>query len=159
VRFALVAVFFLGLLPAPAHAQDWPPWEQERIEQLESENRKLRRHLSGYGKWVRTLQSRTRKLRAANRIRLRLAGPYGEVAAFKCIHVFEGAWNDPNPPYFGGLQMDKGFMRSHGRTFYEAWGTADNWPPFIQMAVAIEAKLSGRGYYPWPNTARECGLL
>ena len=23
-----------------------------------------------------------------------------------CIHRFEGAWNDPNAPYYGGLQMD-----------------------------------------------------
>jgi hypothetical protein len=23
-----------------------------------------------------------------------------------CIHHFEGAWNDPGPPYYGGLQID-----------------------------------------------------
>src|SRR5205807_2977134 len=22
-----------------------------------------------------------------------------------CIHHYEGAWTDPNPPYYGGLQM------------------------------------------------------
>jgi hypothetical protein len=40
------------LLAPQAHAQG-PPWEAERIAQLESENRKLRRHLSNYGSWVR----------------------------------------------------------------------------------------------------------
>jgi len=31
-----------------------------------------------------------------------------------CIHHYEGAWNDPNPPYYGGLQMDLGFQRTYG---------------------------------------------
>jgi hypothetical protein len=39
------------------------------------------------------------------------------------------------------------------------YGTADHWPPAVQIAVAIRAYASGRGFYPWPNTARACGLL
>src|SRR5688572_23539044 len=31
-----------------------------------------------------------------------------------CIHKYEGAWNDPNAPYYGGLQMDMSFQRSYG---------------------------------------------
>lgn len=79
--------------------------------------------------------------------------------AFTCIHSHEGAWDDPNPPYWGGLQMDWTFMRTYGAEFLRAWGTADHWPPAVQIAVAIRAYLSGRGFWPWPNTARLCGLL
>jgi hypothetical protein len=81
------------------------------------------------------------------------------VRDFKCIHHWEGAWNDPNPPYWGGLQMDMAFQRRYGREFLHAFGTADHWPSAIQITVAIRAYLSGRGFWPWPNTARRCGLL
>lgn len=79
--------------------------------------------------------------------------------AFLCIHRFEGAWNDPNAPYFGGLQMDLGFQRTYGGRLLERKGTADHWTPAEQIAVAIRAHQSGRGFYPWPNTARYCGLI
>ena len=42
------------------------------------------------------------------------------------IHRFEGAWNDPNPPYYGGLQMDLGFQRTYGRGLLARKGTADH---------------------------------
>ncbi len=78
---------------------------------------------------------------------------------FLCVHDGEGSWTDPGAPYYGGLQMDETFMRAYGGPFYRAWGTADHWPAYIQIAVAEAARLSGRGYGPWPNTARACGLL
>jgi hypothetical protein len=82
------------------------------------------------------------------------------VRGFTCIHQHEGAWNaNTGNGYFGGLQMDWGFMKSYGAEYLRKWGTANNWPPSIQIAVAIRAHLSGRGWYPWPNTARYCGLL
>ena len=76
-----------------------------------------------------------------------------------CIHRFEGAWNDPNPPYYGGLQMDLGFQRTYGGGLFSRKGTADHWTPLEQMWAAERAHSSGRGFYPWPNTARYCGLL
>ena len=88
-----------------------------------------------------------------------------------CIHGYEGAWNDPNAPYYGGLQMDISFQRAHGWDALQRWGTADNWNPLTQMWVAERAyrglefnngtlyQGSARGFYPWPNTARYCGLL
>jgi hypothetical protein len=85
------------------------------------------------------------------------AHPY-EVA-FSCIHRFEGRWTDPNPPYWGGLQMDRSFYTTYGDWAAQAFGTPDRWPVSVQMAVAIRALTSGRGFYPWPNTARMCGLL
>ena len=76
-----------------------------------------------------------------------------------CIHHFEGAWNDPNAPYYGGLQMDLSFQRTYGRHLLETKGTADHWTPLEQMWVAERAHRAGRGFYPWPNTARYCGLI
>lgn len=81
------------------------------------------------------------------------------VKGFLCIHRHEGAWDDPGAPYYGGLQFDMEFQRAYGREFLRAFGTADHWPPMIQVTVAIRAYLSGRGWWPWPNTARMCGLL
>ena len=79
--------------------------------------------------------------------------------AFLCIHSHEGRWTDPNPPYFGGVQMDLGFQRAYGSWALRAFGTADHWPVSVQLAVAIQAWASGRGFHPWPNTARACGLI
>ena len=76
-----------------------------------------------------------------------------------CIHRYEGAWNDPNGPYYGGLQMDVGFQQAYGAALLRRKGTADHWTPLEQIWVAERAYRSGRGFYPWPNTARYCGLL
>jgi hypothetical protein len=76
-----------------------------------------------------------------------------------CIHHFEGAWNDPNPPYYGGLQMDLSFQRRYGDGLLSRKGTANHWTPLEQMWAAERAHRAGRGFYPWPNTARYCGLI
>jgi hypothetical protein len=76
-----------------------------------------------------------------------------------CIHRFEAAWNDPNAPYYGGLQMDLGFQRTYGGRLLARKGTADRWTPLEQMWVAERALRAGRGFSAWPNTARVCGLL
>jgi hypothetical protein len=76
-----------------------------------------------------------------------------------CIHRYEGAWNDPGAPYYGGLQMDWGFMHAYGNSLLRSKGTADHWTPLEQMWVAEKALQAGRGFYPWPNTARMCGLI
>jgi hypothetical protein len=80
--------------------------------------------------------------------------------AFLCIHHYEGAWNaNTGNGYYGGLQMDVGFQSRYGSEFVRKWGTADNWPVWAQLAAAVRAYQSGRGFYPWPNTARVCGLI
>lgn len=76
-----------------------------------------------------------------------------------CIHRYEGAWTDPNAPYYGGLQMDLSFQRRYGRELLRRKGTANHWTPLEQIWVAERARRSGRGFYPWPNTARYCGLI
>src|SRR5262249_41669455 len=86
------------------------------------------------------------------------AGP-PHYQSWMCIHHYEGSWTDPAAPYYGGLQMDVSFQQSYGYVLYRQKGTADHWTPLEQMWVAENAYRSGRGFWPWPNTARACGLL
>lgn len=79
--------------------------------------------------------------------------------AFECIHHYEGSWTDGGAPYWGGLQMDLGFQATYGGYLLRTKGTADHWTPLEQMWVAARAARSGRGFAPWPNSARMCGLL
>jgi hypothetical protein len=78
--------------------------------------------------------------------------------AWMCIHRHEGSWSDPGAPYYGGLQMDTAFQRAYGGYLLATKGTANTWTPLEQVAVAERAYRT-RGFAPWPNTARACGLL
>jgi hypothetical protein len=105
------------------------------------------------------LRGEVREMQQAIRERVTAVGSHPLESSFMCIHAYEGAWNDPSAPYYGGMQMDLSFQRAYGREFLNAWGTADHWPVSVQLAVAMRAYLSGRGFYPWPNTARYCNLI
>ncbi|HEY8104085.1 MAG TPA: transglycosylase family protein [Gaiellaceae bacterium] len=81
-----------------------------------------------------------------------------------CIHRYErnpsqGWRTHTGNGYYGGLQMDISFQRAYGRELLRRKGTADRWTALEQMWVAERAYQSGRGFYPWPNTARYCGLI
>ena len=80
-------------------------------------------------------------------------------AAWRCLQRYEGSWVDSGAPYYGGLQMDLGFQQRYGAYLLRKKGTANHWTPLEQMWVAERALRAGRGFYPWPNTARVCGLL
>jgi hypothetical protein len=87
-----------------------------------------------------------------------LKGDPGNVPVWVCIHNHEGAWNDPDDPYWGGLQMDRGFMRAYGLDFIRKYGGwANLWSPRDQM-VAAERARKLRGYGPWPVTRHYCGV-
>ena len=62
--------------------------------------------------------------------------------------------------YYGGLQMDWSFMRTYGPDKLARYGGRDAryWAPADQLAVAMRA-VRTRGYYPWPNSARACGII
>lgn len=114
--------------------------------------------------WAHKFRHRTRQLQRAKRalvasLQRPVYGMTSDERAFMCIHAFEGAWDDGGAPFWGGLQMDLGFQRTYAPWALRAFGTADRWPISVQLATAILAKVSGRGFYPWPNTARACGLL
>ena len=78
---------------------------------------------------------------------------------WRCLQRYEGAWTDSNDPYWGGLQMDQSFMQSYAPAHLLRRGWANRWSPIEQMWVAERAHRAGRGFYPWPHTARVCGLI
>ena len=80
------------------------------------------------------------------------------LSQFLCIHHYEGSWTDGGGPYYGGLQMDLGFQRTYAPGLLRTKGTANNWTPLEQIWTAEKAAKS-RGFWPWPNTARFCGLI
>lgn len=89
----------------------------------------------------------------------RLATRPPHKSGWLCIHRYEGNWRDSGDPYWGGLQMDRGFMRTYAPRVLLRRGWADHWTALEQMWVAERAHKSGRGYWPWPNAARFCGLI
>jgi hypothetical protein len=95
--------------------------------------------------------------RQARRV-LRAAKNPPHKAQWLCIHRFEGSWSDSGDPYWGGLQMDRGFMRTYAPAVLLRRGLANRWSALEQMWVAERAHRT-RGFSPWPNTARYCGLL
>lgn len=84
--------------------------------------------------------------------------PHWWVKQALCVHRYEGAWNDPNGPYYGGMQMNISFQRAYGGDILRRFGTADHWHPRTQLIVAHRG-WKVRGWRPWLNTARRCGLL
>ena len=107
-----------------------------------------------YRRWVMRLWQQ----RASRILRLASAPPHR--SSWSCIHRYEGGWHtNTGNGYYGGLQMDLTFQRRYGAFLLRSKGTADRWSPLEQMWVAEHAHRSGRGFYPWPNTARYCGLI
>ncbi len=111
-----------------------------------------------YGTWVRDLW----RNRLAKAYRLAANPPHR--AEWQCIHRYErspaqGWRTNTGNGYYGGLQMDISFQRTYGGELLARKGTADRWSSFEQMWVAERAYKSGRGFHPWPNTARYCGLI
>lgn len=81
----------------------------------------------------------------------------GIVRNLLCIHRYEAAWNDSGSPYWGGMQMDLSFQKTYGPRALKRYGTADHWPVWQQLRSAVKAVLK-RGYGPWPNTRKPCGV-
>lgn len=82
-------------------------------------------------------------------------------AALMCIagHESHGTWDiSTGNGYYGGLQMDRGFQQAYAPGLYRTKGTADHWTAEEQMRAA-ERAIATRGFTPWPNTARMCGVL
>lgn len=88
--------------------------------------------------------------------------------AWQCIARYESAkeWDmspDTRPSsggaYWGGLQMDAGFMQTYGADMIRRHhgGLANTWTAVEQITVANRAWQT-RGFEPWPNTSRDCGL-
>ena len=111
------------------------------------------RQLDARGRWQWT---RAQDARPAPRTGRPTSSPW------RCIQGYEsgGSWHiNTGNGYYGGLQFDVGFQLAYGSWLYRTKGTAEHWTPLEQMWTAERAHASGRGFTPWPNTARACGLL
>ena len=168
---AVASAFVLLGLPKDARAAEASPtplldgireaqattWRYDRImgRKLTRSDRSMYRSPSqGYRRWLLSLWQER-----AETARLRALHPPHETA-WLCIHRFEGPWRaNTGNGYYGGLQMDISFQRTYGEYLLRTKGYAHRWTPMEQMWVAERAYRSGRGFYPWPNTARSCGLL
>ena len=130
----------------------WQRVTGRRLTPTEYSERRVRD--AEYRRWVLNLwRNRARAI-------WRVATNPPHEGAWRCIHRFEGAWNAATGNgYYGGLQMDYGFQASYGGYLLRKKGTANNWTPLEQMWVAERALRSGRGFYPWPNASRMCGLI
>jgi hypothetical protein len=122
------------------------PRTPTRRRYLQTRDRRFRLHV--------LRQWRTRAIRAKRR-----AHSPPHAAAWRCLQRHEGPWTDAGDPYWGGLQMDRAFMRTYAPRYLLRRGWANRWTPIEQMWVAERAHRAGRGFYPWPNTARRCGLI
>jgi len=74
-----------------------------------------------------------------------------------CIHSHEGSWTDDGAPYWGGVQFGSSEWHRFG-TPYTGVDTANLASPLEQMWAA-ERYWRVSGFYPWPRTARMCGLI
>jgi hypothetical protein len=87
------------------------------------------------------------------------------LAGWRCIQRHETAppypgWRtDSGNGYFGGLQLDRRFQVTYAAWLYRRKGTAENWTSLEQIWTAEFARTHGRGFAPWPRTAKACGLL
>jgi hypothetical protein len=124
----------MGVPLSPTHARRLEDSSVERLQQLDA-------------LWQR-------RLRQAHR---RAQHP-PHLGDWMCIHHYEGSWTDAGGPYYGGLQMNLSFQASYGGWLLSRKGTANHWTPLEQIWTAEKA-LRSRGFTPWPNSARFCGLL
>jgi hypothetical protein len=99
----------------------------------------------------------------ASKLRRRAQNPPHK-EAWLCIYRYErnprqGWRTNTGNGYYGGLQMDIGFQRTYAPRLVQTKGTADRWTALEQIWAAERARRSGRGFYPWPRTARACALI
>jgi hypothetical protein len=160
---------------ATTHAQEGPSrWELRTAARW---RRHIRRFRADTRHWLTVMHGRppatvSRSLAAHSLTRLRQVErrwrhrahrtwvrathpPYYQ--SWLCIHRYEGSWADSGAPYWGGLQMDLGFQQTYGSWLLSHKGTADHWSALEQIWVAVRASHT-RGFSPWPNTARDCGV-
>jgi hypothetical protein len=180
VRTAVAAVVALGLAAAGLTTADVGRTAPEKVDpSAGGVVRKIKRYQRATWRWQRLmgvprtpnrkryLKVRDRKYRIyvlrqwrrrAIRAQRRAHNPPNE-RHWRCLQRYEGPWRDAWDPYWGGLQMDRTFMRQYAPRHLLRRGWANTWTPVEQMWVAERAVRSGRGFYPWPHTARMCGLI
>jgi len=113
--------------------------------------------------YVAMWRARAAKVRTwASRCELAKAWAWYWTSATQCVVNKEGGWASVSPSgtYRGRFQADTSFARTYGPTWaLERWGPyANRWPQPAQVLMGYRG-WRARYYYPWPTTARECGLI
>jgi hypothetical protein len=167
ITFVIIAFGIFGVSPVSAQLHTRPKSDSMRaIFHSQTVNLKHSRYVCKHGananqRWHCKAKVWLAKERRETFLKLyppRRAIKY--LSAWICIHNGEGSWTaNTGNGYYGGLQMDWSFMSTYGGYLLRTKGTANNWTPYEQMVVAERAHDSGRGFYPWPTTARRCGLI
>jgi Transglycosylase-like domain len=162
-----VSLLATVVLVSRALAQEEPTPPTPGELQAKAERDKARRYARRLEKVVHRQATRAernertiKRQRHATRRALRQSphGGHWLERAFLCIHQHEGSWGAATGNgYYGGLQFDLSFQRAYGDWALATWGTANRWPLSVQLATAMRAWIS-RGFQPWPNTRRMCGL-
>jgi hypothetical protein len=130
-------------------------WAYRAVRNRREANQQ-RRNSVARGRTIRRLQNAARR---------QLTYPTGHWldGAFLCIHRYErgadGWQTDTGNGYRGGLQMDWSFSSTYGPEWArrEFGANPARWPASVQIAASIHAWTT-RGFGPWPNTSRACGL-
>ena len=161
----------------PATTTTTSPTPRARRRAIAYWSRHIRSWRAGARRWLTVIRGRpprggSRSLSAVSLLRLRQlarrwrrrehaiwwrANHPPDFRGWLCIHQYEGSWRDAGGPYWGGLQMDFSFQQTYGGWLLRHRGTADHWSPLEQIWVAVRAARV-RGFSPWPNTARYCGM-
>ena len=134
-------------------------WQRVMSAPLTRSSATARRARSAaYRRWVRDLWRR-RALRTR-----RLAQNPPHRGAWLCLYAHErhpamGWRTNTGNGFYGGLQMDWSFMATYGGRLLRTKGTANRWTALEQMWVGERALRAGRGFHPWPRSARACGLI
>jgi hypothetical protein len=136
-------------------------WRWERLMRV-TRTRATRAAERSNDRQMRVLILEAWKDKAAKRRRQAANPPH--LRQWLCIHRYErhprqGWATATGNGFFGGLQMNLSFQRTYGPDLLRKKGTANRWTALEQIWVAERAYRSGRGFHPWPNTARSCGLL
>jgi hypothetical protein len=179
VRAAAVSAVFIGLALAALSTGDEARPAEAKLDPGVGVVKKIKRYQRATWRWERLMgvprtPTRKRYLRVRNleyrvfvmhqwrrravRAKRRAHNPPHK-RAWRCLQRYEGAWNDANDPYWGGLQMDRTFMRQYAPRHLLRRGWANRWTAVEQMWVGERALRAGRGFYPWPHTGRMCGLI
>lgn len=134
-------------------------WQRVMSSTLTKSSGTARRMRSAaYRRWVRDLWRR-RALRTR-----RVAQNPPHRGAWLCLFVHErhpahGWRTNTGNGFYGGLQMNRQFMATYGGRLLRTKGTADRWSALEQLWVGERALRAGRGFHPWPNSGRSCGLI
>ena len=176
--FVLVGALALSLVFAPAHGADAASTRTAMIAEIDELRRatwhwqklmgkprtptkyeERRTRDDDYRRWVREPLAATRTDRPSAAPRIRPTAPTGSAStATSAIRTRAGV-RAPGTGTTAGCRWTSPSSAPTDASCCAARAPQTAGAAVEQMWVAERAYRSGRGFYPWPNTARSCGLI